>query len=185
MLTLLKRSTWVLLAVLLGLPSAGMGQGRPQTREGFFIGVGLGWGSLGCADCVSRESSGAAELKLGGALNPQLLIGGASTVWTKKDASGTRLTHGTVTFMAQYYPSVTSGFWVKGGVGVAQLMAESTVLGVNVTVTDNGLGLNAGLGYDVRVGTNFSLSPYSSWSWGSFEGGSADHFQLGLGVTWH
>ncbi len=41
------------------------------------------------------------------------------------------------------------------------------------------------LGYDIRLGTNFSLSPYGLFAWGDFDGGSANHGQLGLGVTWH
>lgn len=73
------------------------------------------------------------------------------------------------------------GFFLKGGLGFSRL----EISGGGVSVSDQGLGLTAGLGYDVRLGTNFSLSPYLRFVWGHFEGGSANHGQLGLGVTWH
>ncbi len=175
---------WVLLASLLSLPHTVSAQDNPQTREGFWIGLGLGWGSLGCSGCSSRESSGAGVLKLGGTVNQQLLLGVESSAWTKED-SGVRLTHANVVFLGQFYPTAESGFFVQGGIGVSEFKASTSGSGISVSASDNGLGLTAGAGYDVRVGSNFSITPYGLYSWGNFDGGSADHFQLGAGVTWH
>ena len=155
-----------------------------QAREGFFIGVGLGGGSFGCSGCSERESGLSGQLKLGGALNSQMLLGVESNAWTKEE-SGARFTHSSVSAMAQYYPSATNGFFLRGGVGVSTFRVSADIDGVSVSASDSGLGLMGGLGYDVRVRNNFSVSPYGTFVWGDHENGSANNFQLGVGVTWH
>lgn len=184
MRSLVKQSTWVLLTVLLALPHAASAQANPQTREGFWIGLGLGWGSLGCSGCNTRESSAAGVLKLGGTINQQVLLGVESSAWTK-DQNGARLTHSNVVFLGQFYPTAESGFFLQGGVGFSQLRASATAGGFSASATTNGLGLTAGAGYDARVGANFSITPYGLYSWGNFDNGNADHLQFGAGVTWH
>lgn len=169
---------------ILGVPHDATAQGRPQTREGFFIGFGLGAGSLGCEDCGDRETGGAGRLTIGGALSPQLLLAGESSAWTKEEGGG-RLTHANVSAIVQYYLSATSGFFLKGGVGLSQLRVSASGGGFSFSATEDGLGLTGGLGYDIRLGTNFSLTPYATYAWGNFDGGSANHFQGGLGATWH
>lgn len=173
-----------LLAVLVALPQGATAQGRPQTRQGFFIGFGLGVGSFGCEGCGSRETGGAGYLKLGGAVSPRLLVGGEWSAWTKEEG-GARVTHANVSAIAQFYPSAASGFFLKGGLGFSRKEASASGGGFSFSAGESGLGLTAGLGYDVRLGTNFSLSPYGSFGWGSFDDGSANNAQLGLGVTWH
>ena len=170
-------------AMLSLLPSAGAAQ-NPQTREGFFIGFGFGYGTLGCEGCGDRESSVAGHLKLGGTVSPTLLVGAESSGWSK-EIDGVRITHANLSAIIQFYPSAASGFFLKGGLGFSTLEFSASSGGVSGSVSDEGLGLTAGLGYDIRLGTNFSLSPYLSFAWGDFEGGSANHGQLGLGVTWH
>ncbi len=157
---------------------------QPQTRDGFYIGFGLGGGSFGCSDCTDRESGPAATLKLGGTLRPNLLVGADISGWTKEEG-GARVTHSNVVAALQFYPSTTGGFFLKGGIGVSRLEASASGGGFSFSASDDGLGLSAGLGYDIRLGSNFSLSPYGGFAWGNFEGGSANHVQLGLGVTWH
>lgn len=171
-------------AVLALVPSHGTAQ-NPQTRDGFFIGFGLGPGSFGCEDCGDRETGIAAHLELGGTVSPSLLIGAESAAWTKEVEDGVRITHANLSAIAQFYPSAEAGLFLKGGVGFSRLEVEASSGGVSASVSDEGLGLTAGLGYDIRVGSNFSLSPYLGFAWGDFEGGSANHGQLGLGVTWH
>jgi hypothetical protein len=159
-------------------------QMNAPAREGFFIGLGLGGGSFGCSGCNERESGLSGHLKLGGTLNSQWLLGVESSAWTKEE-SGARLTHANVSAMAQFYPAATSGFFLRGGIGVSTLEASFSGGGSSFSARESGLGLTAGLGYDMRVGSNFSVSPYGTFGWGDHEGGSANNFQLGLGVTWH
>jgi hypothetical protein len=156
-------------------------QMNAPVRDGFFIGLGLGGGSFGCSGCVDRQSGMSGHLKLGTALNSQWLAGVESSAWTKEEG-GARLTHANLSAMAQFYPVATNGFFLRAGVGVSSLEASVPGFGSG---RETGLGLTAGLGYDVRVGSNFSVSPYGTFGGGDHEGGSANTFQLGLGVTWH
>lgn len=42
-----------------------------------------------------------------------------------------------------------------------------------------------GIGYDIRVGKNFSLTPFLNGVGGSFNGNGANFNQIGLSLTWH
>lgn len=170
-------------ATLVLAPNSASAQ-NPQTRQGFFIGFGFGAGSLGVEGGDERETGGAGILKLGGTLNSRTLIGADISAWTKEEG-GARVTHGNVTAMIQFYPSETGGFFLLGGVGLSQLEVSVSSGGFSGSVSDEGLGLTGGLGYDIRLGTNFSLSPYASFAWGNFEGGTANHGQLGLSAMFH
>jgi hypothetical protein len=174
-----------LAALVVALPEVAQAQDRPLTREGFFIGFGLGAGSFGCTDCGSRETGGAAFLKLGGTLSPTLLLGGESNAWARNFEGGTTLSHASVAAVLQFYPSATSGFFLKGGVGVSVLEVSGAGSGFSFSARDEGLGVTAGLGFDIRLGSNFSLSPYSNFVWGDHESGSVNNVQFGLGVIWH
>lgn len=171
-------------ATMLALVPSDAAAQNPQTRDGFFIGFGFGAGSFGCEGCEQRETGAAGHLTLGGAVSPTLLIGAESSAWTKEEG-GARITHANLSAVAQFYPSATNGFFLKGGIGFSRLEASASGGGFSFSAADQGLGLTAGLGYDIRLGTNFSLSPYGLFAWGDFDGGSANHGQLGLGVTWH
>ena len=170
----------VLFLAFLTIPSLSSGQDRPQTREGFFIGAGLGWGSLGVSGEDGRESAGSGYLKLGGTLNDQVLLGGESNAWVKSE-DGVTTTVGGLYGIIQFYLSSTSGFFLKGGAGFSSV--EISLFGL--TVEETGFGLIGGLGYDQRLGTNFSLSPYANYVRNSYDGGSTNVMQLGVGVTWH
>jgi hypothetical protein len=164
---------------------------HPQTRQGFWIGFGFGFGSLGlsCNGCssISRESGISGFLKMGGTVNEHLLLGGESDGWTK-DVGGTRITTGNLSFTAYYYPAPASGFFLRGGLGFASYQESGQS-------ASGGFGITFGLGYDVRVGTNFSLTPVANYSWGSvgdahsggliIPGTKENVFQVGLGFTWH
>jgi hypothetical protein len=169
------------LTLLLSLAATPAAAQHAQTREGFWFGVGMGVGSLGCSTCGGDRTNGASGyLKLGGTLSPHFLLGVETNGWYKSE-SGVSLTHGNLSGAAFWYPSLTSGFFAKAGVGYAQLHAN-TSLGSGTT---SGFGVLAGLGYDFRVGGNTSITPVANWFRGSFDGGSSNVFQLGLGVTLH
>ena len=157
---------------------------RPQTREGFFIGLGIGGGSLGCATCAGREGSITGKLTLGGTLSPQLLLGVESSGWTKEE-NDAWLTHANASAVAHFYPVATGGFFLSGGVGFSTLDVSTVSGSVTTSISETGLGFTAGAGYDVRVGNNFSVTPYGIYGWGDFDAGSADTFQFGIGVTLH
>jgi len=178
-------------ALLALLGAAAARAQHPQTRKGFWIGFGFGYGSLGlsCTGCsnISREGGISGFLKMGGTVSDKLLLGGESNGWTK-DVGGTTITAGNVSFTAYYYPAPANGFFLRGGLGFADYKEEGSS-------GSTGFGFTLGLGYDIRVGTNFSLTPVANFSWGSvgdvqsggftIPGTKENVFQLGLGFTWH
>ena len=161
-----------LLTVLLASTSFAQ---QAQTRQGFWIGGGLGYGSLGCEGC-DRVGAPSGYLKLGGTLRQNILLGVETNGWTKSEL-GNRLTMGNVSGAVYWYPMVTNGLFVKAGAGYSVLD--------NTFASTSGFGMLGGVGYDVRVARNMSVTPVANWFRGSFEGGSANVLQIGLGVTSH
>ena len=168
----------LVLAVL--SPRAASAQ-HPQVRSGFWFNGGMGYGSLGCQDCDTREGGLSGGLALGGTLSQKLLIGAGTNGWTKSEG-GTRLTVGTLTALVRFYPSATGGFFLTGGLGVGNVHAEVAGFG---SASETGFGALVGLGYDVRVGDNVSLTPFWNGFAMSSSGSDANVGQLGLGVTLH
>lgn len=156
--------------------------GRPHTREGFWIGFGLGAGSLGCDSCDGERATGfSGNVKLGGTVNSRVLLGAETNGWYKSE-DGVTLNYGNLSAVVYFYPSATGGFYLKGGLGLA---TASVDLGGFGSASETGSGAVLGLGYDARVGKNFSLTPYLNFLGGSFSGGTVNVTQFGLGFTWH
>jgi len=177
--TVAALSMWCLLGLSLATKAATAQ--HPQTREGFWFNLGLGWGTLGCDDCNSREGGLSGGLALGGTLSPKLLIGVGTTGWTKSEG-GVTLTTGTLDARIRFYTSPTGGFFLTGGLGVGTISAELAGFGSD---SETGVGLVLGLGYDIRLGTSASLTPF--WNGFAVRTRNADVNvgQLGLGFTIH
>ncbi|MEA2723666.1 MAG: hypothetical protein QOH59_1437 [Gemmatimonadales bacterium] len=166
-------------AVLAVLLAGSASAQQAQARDGFWIGGGLGYGSLGGGG-ADRVGAPSGYLKLGGTLRQNILLGVETNGWTKSEA-GARLTMGNISGAVYWYPMVTNGLFVKAGAGYSVMDAD-TGFGSGST---SGFGMLGGVGYDVRVGRNLSLTPVANWFRGSFDGGSANVLQIGLGVTSH
>jgi hypothetical protein len=69
---------------------------------------------------------------------------------------------GTVTF----YPKASSGLFLKGGLGASYINMEDQFGPVTVNVDKWGWGVLAGIGYDVRVGRNVSITPSVNYYFG-------------------
>lgn len=166
MTTMIRVTTASVLAVALGAFVPDAAQAQAAEREGFWFGVAAGIGSadVTCDDCEGdRETSAAGALRLGWTLNPRVLLGLETSAWTKtEDDDGADVSinmynvSGTVTL----YPSETTGFFLKGGAGLAFVNSEykdgSTTIDSDM---GNGLGLLAGIGYDFRLGRRVRLTP--------------------------
>jgi hypothetical protein len=155
--------------------------GAAQERHGFWFNGGLGYGSLGCEDCGSREGGLSGGLSLGGTLSPKLLLGVGTTGWYK-DVGGASLTVGTLDARLRWYPSRTGGFFLTTGLGVGSIRASADGFG---SASETGVGFMLGLGYDIRVGSGVSLTPF----WNGFavrtDNSDANVGQLGLSLTLH
>lgn len=152
------------------------------TREGFWFNLGLGYGSLGCEDCSERTNGLSGGLFLGGTLNQRVLLGVGTSGWTKSE-DGATLTVGALNAAIRFYPSATGNFFLTGGLGYG-----SVELGVSGFGSESATGASAilGLGYDIRVGRNVSITPF----WNGFavrgsDGMNANVGQIGIGLTTH
>ncbi len=168
----------ILTVGLIALPNAVQAQ---NARSGFWFNGGLGWGSLGCQDCTDRLSGASGNLAIGGTLNQKWLLGVGTNGWTREE-DGVRLSAATLTAQARFYPSANGGFYVLGGIGVAQI--DLAVSGLGSTSESAG-GAVLGVGYDFRVGGNTSITPFWHGAGMSNDNGDANFGQIGLGITIH
>lgn len=174
-----------MLSALVVLGASTASAQHPQTRKGFWIGFGFGWGSYGisCSGCsgVGREGSYTGYLKMGGTVSPHFLLGGESIAWSKSE-SGSTVTAGNVSLAGYYYPQPASGLFLSAGVGFSRAEASSGGSSGGST----GPGFQVGAGYDIRVGTNLSIVPTGNWVYGHPDSGfNHNFFQFSVGVTFH
>lgn len=156
---------FLLAFALLGLiTSAAAAQDASPSRSGFWLNVGFGWGSadFDCEGCdADRESGVTGQIALGGTLSPQLLIGVESNGWYE-DEDGIKSLLGTsFAAVAYYYPIVGRNLMLKGGVGLASYLFDNGSL-----EDDQGIGVLGGVGYDVPIGTNVSITPVATYQYG-------------------
>ena len=192
------RNRFAILAVAVGLlvPAGELFAQRPQAREGFNIGFGFGGGSAGidCSGCETRRQSGTVfYLNVGGTINQHLTLGGELNGFGYSSDNEDD-TIGSLMMVAHFYPAPAMGFFLAGGAGLTSLSLDNHVDQVNVTST--GGGVQIGAGYDIRLGRNFSLTPYASFVQGfaakarvndvsTSETVKPNYAQIGLGFTWH
>ena len=113
-------------------------------------------------------------------LGAAILIGGELNGWARSENDVT-LSFGTAGPVIYFYPSATGGFYLKGGAGLASLELDIGSFSGNTT----GFGVVLGLGFDGRVGRNFSLTPFLDFVGGDFDDGNINTVHLGLGFTFH
>jgi len=159
------------------IPASNAGS-RLQTREGFWFNAGLGFGSWGCQDCEGyRENGLSGGLSLGTAITDRLMLGVGTTGFSRKTADGELFTIGTLDARVRFYPKRTSGFNLTTGLGLGSLSyaGESEI----------GMGLMLGVGWDIRVAKNVSISPF--WNGFAMQNSNVDANvgQLGIGITIH
>ncbi|HKK92030.1 MAG TPA: outer membrane beta-barrel protein [Longimicrobiales bacterium] len=176
-----RTTIFTLLATTLLALSAIPAHAQDFSRDGFFIGFGLGYGSLGIEDASDREGALSGYLKLGGSLNESVLLGVESSGWVDEEAGAT-LSFGNLSGIVQFYPSTTNNFYLKAGAGLARIDLD---LGIGGSGAEAGLGLVAGAGIDIPLGSHFALTPYANFNYGNIEDVGINVFQFGAGVSWY
>lgn len=164
---------------------------RTAVHQGFWISFGFGGGTAFGDDAFGGDSKfgGAGFLRMGGSLSQQWLIGGEMIGWGT-DQNNVTVGRGAMLFTGLYYPSPSGGFYLKGGAGFAGRTAETTVLlagNVEAKITDDsgGVGLSAGLGYDIQLGGNFFITPGLDFVYTGTERDGATLLLFTVGATWH
>jgi len=100
---MMKRLVWLVALGALGSAAVvGTAQAQnAQARQGFWFSGGLGYGSLGCDNCGSREGGVSGGLSLGGTITPRFLLGVGTSGWTKSEQGATLTVGETPDFLAQ------------------------------------------------------------------------------------
>jgi hypothetical protein len=154
----------ILLTVVLLAPDVA----EAQDREGFWGGLGGGYGAARISSDETgdgdTESSGVMYVRLGGTLNEHLLLGGEFNMWRKTAPLGINVQGALKMYglnaILMYYPSARAGFFLKGGGGVSLLSAEVIAPAATLKLDmGTGPGFIVGLGYDIHLGGNVSLTP--------------------------
>ena len=151
-----------------------------RARDGFWISGGLGYGSLGCDGCGSREGGISGNLSLGGTISPRFLIGVGTAGWTKSE-QGARLTVAEIDARVRFYPQTRGNFFVTGGIGAGSVTGSYGTL----SNTETGAGAILGMGYDIRMARSYSITPYWNWYGMKNDNTDANVGQVGVAVTWH
>jgi len=183
-----------LLAALSCAAAAAQAQ-YPQRRDGFWIGFGLGYGSsnVTCDNCGTgpRKDGITGFVKVGGTPSRNVLLGGAINSWSHYDGSATE-TMTNLTASVYLYPQAKSGLFLTGGLGFSNYHVNTSP-----SFDGTGWGFTGGVGYDIRVGRDISLTPVVNYLYGGVgdvnEDGLGAAFtrwkqnvvQFGLGVTFH
>ena len=168
---------------------------RDPTRRGFTLGVGVGLGGMSsdsnltkCVNCNYDPIAFAFDFHLGGMINPRLaLLGELFINGQTIDAAGFNWLSQTLVVAAlQFW--ITDEFWVKGGLGSANLTSHyDDGFYVADDTIDSGLGLLAAAGYEVLHSPWFSIDLQGLLASGNYNG-IDEHVNtatIGVGFTWY
>ena len=187
-----------LLAVALAMAVTTQGEAQKRggylARQGFWIGFGAGYGSLGisCSFCgTDRENGISGMFGIGGTLNPKMTLG-LETNGFYKDVSGTTVIDANAGASLHFYPSPTGNLFIRGSLGMSRLSLDD---GTD-EITSTGFGLGLGLGYDLYLGRSMSITPYFNYLLGlsgeaklngqaTGEDLKPNLWQVGAALTWH
>ncbi|MFI5210894.1 MAG: outer membrane beta-barrel protein [Gemmatimonadales bacterium] len=199
---MIRRHPLLMVAALLSLTATSLLAQHPQERNGLWLALGAGYGSAGvsCEKCdvPDRPTGITGFLKIGGTINHQVLLGGEIDVFSSStDLTITPLPPrsvftGNLSAAIYYYPIRKAGLFLKGGAGLGTF-SES---GNGSTLRGTGFGLLAGIGYDIRVGWTFSITPVID-AWYGHPGSLSQNgtpfytefnynvISAGVGITFH
>ncbi len=141
-------------------PPQGLIEVPESSRRGFWLGLGIGAGgesfdarpSQGYSDVLYRPT---VSLRLGGTVSQHLRLGGEVLTWIN-DVGPAVESLSSALFIAQVYPFSSSGFYVKGGLGIGRNALD---FDDGFDEGDTGFAGLLGAGYELRLGRRFYLHP--------------------------
>lgn len=186
-------------AALLLLGGAAAAQERPRDtprglvevhdsdRHGFWgaLGVGAGGEAFDLRDGLGYSSDlyrPTISLRLGGTPSRHLRLGGELSAWIDDHSDRTEsLTN--LLFIGQLYPAASTGFYLKGGLGIARNEVD---FDQGFGVGDTGFAGSLGAGWEVRVGKNWFINPAVDVTQQRYTGRGGDRYReriLNFGVN--
>jgi hypothetical protein len=155
------------LLLSLGAPPAET-EAQAGARSGFWIEAGAGTGTVrsACSACpsVTVAYGRANHLRLGVSLSPRVLLGleffalRSSELALEEGGATVDAETGSIAPIAIWYVG-RSGFFLKGGVGLAQGTYTVESLSGPVTTERIGSAITFSVGYDIRLGSRLALTP--------------------------
>jgi hypothetical protein len=169
-------------------PPRGLVEVHDSQRHGFWGGLGIGAGAeafdlrdgLGYSGDLYRPT---VSLRLGGTPSRYLRLGGEILGWI--DDQGHRTESITsVVFISQLYPAPSTGFYLKGGLGLGRNQVD---FDDGFGVGDTGFAGLLGAGWEVRVGRRWYLNPAVDLVQQRYTGRGGDRYRerivnFGIGV---
>ena len=157
-------------------------------RGGFWVGLGIGAGGeafdlrdgAGYSDELYRPT---VSIRLGGTPGQHLRLGGEILAWINEEGDAVEsLT--SFLFIGQLYPSSTTGFYLKGGLGLGRNAVDFED---GYGVGDTGFAGLLGAGWEVRLGRRFYLNPAVDLVAHSYDGRGGERYRerlvnFGVGV---
>jgi len=156
------------LLVLLSFPMDAAAQKTPEGlvevrdggRHGFWLGVGVGAGGEsfgvqsgpGYSNVLYRPTI---SVRLGGTVSQHLRLGGEVLSWINENGPAVESLSSAL-FVAQVYPIASTGFYLKGGVGIGR---NAVQFEDGFDTGDTGFAGLVGAGYELRLGRRIYLNP--------------------------
>lgn len=134
-----------------------------QVRSGVTVSLGIGGGpgSLLCDVACTTKDQGALSgyLRAGAPVSPHLVLAGEVNSWSHVDQTRERVTIRYAGPVLLLYPSLTRGFFLKGGAGLGMTKLDD---GVD-RVDSRGFAYQVGVGYDVALVDALAVTPYLTY----------------------
>jgi hypothetical protein len=138
-----------------------------QHAAGIWItgGVGAGLTRIHCEICQGDRKVGPSiQLGIGLRLSPKLALGGEAMGWRKKEEDITSSTR-TLLAVVYWYPAPDRvRYFLKGGIGAVAYKATANEDDEAEPFRSNTFGVQLGVGYQLRLSRDFSVSPYLSFT---------------------
>ena len=138
----------------------------PNRGGHFFMDAGAGYGymRLTCLTCASvvRVDGVAFTATVGGSPSRKVLLGLQAQLWQSTGTS-VKQTVKSLLAIAQWYPWLGMGFFLRAGTGIVQGPVAPLVVGPSlITAQGTGVSLAIGAGYDLRVTRHLGLTVQAS-----------------------
>ncbi len=152
------------------------GELKPTSHNGFFLNFGIGGGT---ADLnvsgfqTNREGGITLNIRLGGALRQNLLLGGEIDAW-RKEEGGSAIQFNNYAAALTYYPNQI--LFLKAGPAFSVVTDDVD--------SETGFGLTTGLGTELRLTRKFALIPMAHFIYQDYDGFTTNFFSITLDVGW-
>ncbi len=152
-------------ALLVSLLAAGLvspASAQLRRRSGFWMDAGYSLGRLRvtCRTCTPPASASGSAITLSLGMSPShyVLLGVEAQEWTGNDVSINETVR-SVSFVAQWYPWMHNGFFLRGGTGLVDgTVAPNNTSSPRAAVKGHGIVIGVSIGWDQPISRHFDVT---------------------------